>query len=642
MPDRGSLLIRLALSAVAALAVAPAAASAALTSSSVESPADGTFVRYDDTSGPTTFHVTGTASPPGSTVRLVCTYGTSSYATVGAAGEDIATDATTGHFEVDATPPVGHVCRLRATEAGQAPPPDLSPFTGPKIAVSGLTSFSVDTGANSGVASDYRLDSLLFSAGDAFDSIGGCGLQGSYLLDSALAALRVFGCSAWTPATGRRGDAALEVDGHPSFGPDVVDEGRFVYFPAFVDRQPYPTLGYSYHIDPATHDLTIHETDHFVRCKPNADAFPPTATSCTAFADDPVKLDRTILADHGQHVVRFVDRWSSTDGRRHLFTIQYQNEACLGPSPCSSNIGFRLPGQGTYTVRPNGTTSQGPFPAPGSIFVKDTTAPDGDASRGQGATVYSLPPDDVYFFQHSAGSTSGYVLDYVDRFVPAKGSLDFRFGYATALTTAAVSGFARQLADKYAAPRVTIRSPINGDDTANPAAIVKGTATDNIGVTSFKVNGRPVTREPGGKFSTRVKLKAGRNILTAVATDAAGNVGRAQATVVELLARTRKATTTRQGEAVVVDDGEALVCPGGSPGCTTTLSGTSTPGKVGDATIKTAAGKRGELTFKLNAKGQQALAAQGHLKITLKIDIRIGPVRHITTTRSFDVQRPAR
>lgn len=38
---------------------------------------------------------------------------------------------------------------------------------------------------------------------------------------------------------------------------------------------------------------------------------------------------------------------------------------------------------------------------------------------------------------------------------------------------------------------------------------------------------------------------------------------------------------------------------------------------------------------------RSALDEQKHLRITLQIDVRVGKVRHVTTTRSFDVKRPS-
>jgi hypothetical protein len=181
---------------------------------------------------------------------------------------------------------------------------------------------------------------------------------------------------------------------------------------------------------------------------------------------------------------------------------------------------------------------------------------------------------------------------------------------------------------------------VNGDSTADASVLVKGRATDNVGVKSFTLNGKPLARGPAGGFSKRVKLKAGRNTLIAVARDAAGNVGRARATIVELLARTGDASTKRHDGAVAVDSGQALACPVGKRACAATLTATAKPGKVGAATVTAAAGKRHELKFELNQKGERALDEQKHLRITLKIGVRVGKVEHVTTTRSFDVKRP--
>jgi Glucodextranase, domain B len=639
VPDRrSSLLIRLVLSAGILLATVPAAASAALTSSSVDSPADGSFLYYDDASGPTTAHVTGTANPPGSHVDLRCHYGTGGFSSLGPTSQDIASDATTGQFAADVTPPVGGLCRIHALAANGPNPPDLAPFTGPKVAVSGLQSSTVGTGGNAGMATDYYIASLLFSAGNDFDSVGQCGIDDSNLFDSSLDYVSVFYCNASTTRLPERAEPPLEIDGHPSYSPAGVYEGNYEFFPAFEDRTPFPLLGYSYHIDPATHDLTIHETDHFVRCKPDAEAFPPTAASCTAFADAGVKLDRTIVADGAQHHVRFFDRWSSTNGHAHLLTTEYLNEFCMVSQQCESHTAFRFPGAAAYTVRTDGSTSTGPFPAPGSIFVKDPAAADGDTTRGQGVTTYSVAPDRVYFVKDP--TPSGYVLDYLDRSVPANGSLDFRFGYAAERTAAALTGFARQLEDRYAAPQVTIGSPVDGDYTAAASVRVKGTATDTVGVTSFTLNGRPVTLAPGGKFSTKVKLGTGPNKFTALARDAAGNAGSDQTTVVELLDGKPKPGAKRRNHAVIVHAGEALVCPGGGATCRAKLAATAGSDAIGKATVKAPAGKRRELKLELNAKGRDALAGHKHLTIRLKIDILIGTAGHLRTTRSFVVQRP--
>jgi hypothetical protein len=150
-----------------------------------------------------------------------------------------------------------------------------------------------------------------------------------------------------------------------------------------------------------------------------------------------------------------------------------------------------------------------------------------------------------------------------------------------------------------------------------------------------------------------VTLTPGHSIITAAAKDAAGNAAQAQVAVTELLAQTHKARAKKRKRAVVVDAGEALVCPPGGPACKAKLSGQSTVGsslavakkgkhtlKLGKGTVKAKAGKRKELVFKLNRKARRALRKLKHLRIALKIKVRVGKVAHVQTKRTFTVSRP--
>jgi hypothetical protein len=657
--SRGWLLATVLSGTVALLVLLPAGASAALTASNVDTPSDGTHLFADDVAGPHTTAISGTASGA-SSVDIVCDDGanthplggTAANVTVGGGGAFSVTDAPLDQI-------VGYACRLRAIEHGAPEPSDLSPFTGPKITVSGQRSSEskIVGGPNDGAQYDYYIASMLFSAGSDYQSLGSCGLDNAYLVRSTPVTGEVFYCNAFAPAFGHpHTRPSVAVDGSPAYSAYVVRVGEnpSVYFSGFASRQPFPPFAYSYHIDPATHDLTINETDHFAECTPAADTFPPTSTSCTGFADAGVKLDRTIVADHGQHEARIHDRWSSTDGHSHPLTIQYENDHCLAQSTCSAHIGYRFPGEAGYTGRADDSTLTGPFPAPASIFVKDTTAPDGDPATGQGATVFSSAPNGVIFFNDSGNTGDTYNLNYDNRPVPATGSLDFQFGYAWGLTNAEVTGMAREMEDEFGSPHVAITSPPNESYTADRKVTVKGTATDSVGVSALTVNGKPVPVGAGGSFATPVTLNAGHITIAAVAKDAVGNAAQAQVAVTELLARTHKARAKKRKKAVVVDVGEALVCPAGGPACKAKLSGQSRVGaslvlakkkgkrtlRIGRGTVKAKAGKRKELVFKLNRKGRSALKQLGKLKIKVKIDIRVGKLAHVKTTRTITVKRP--
>jgi hypothetical protein len=635
----GSLLVRVALAVAVLTALAPSAASAAFTSSTVTAPADRTALISDD-QAPGSFHVTGKVSPPApsTTADLICLSNPSA-GWFSLLASDVPTDPTTGAFAADVPKKdvLGSVCRIHAINDAASPPPNMTPFSGPRIAGSGRKSFHMSSGANVGRLYDFYVASTRFSAGNDFASIGNCGHDDSYLYSSAPTLTEVFFCNSWIAAEGASNTASLRIDGHPSWASAGIADGG--YFSGFSDRKPFPTLSYSYHLDPSTRDLVIGETDHLVRCSPQPDVYPPTAASCTSFVDAGAKVERTILADHGQQLVRIRDRWSSTTGHAHPFAVQYKNDQCLGYSgSCSLHVAYRFPGQTTYATHGVGDTVNGPFPAPASILVKDTTAPDGDPGRGQGATTYSVAPDRATFVN---AVPNDYVLSYSNRTIPATGSLDFQFADSTALTTAAVLSLARVPEDQYSPPRVTIAKPRDGSYSAARTTRVRGTATDNVGVASLKLNGKALKRGAGGAFSRRVGLHAGRNAFTVVARDAAGATGRARTTVVELLARTGKPRAGKR----VVDAGLALACPAAGPSCTAKLvakaklrkGGHARP--VGSATVKVRPGKRHELTAKLTRRARRALAAHRRLRIALGVRVRVGAAATARTTRSFSVKR---
>src|SRR5205823_10804543 len=112
---------------------------------------------------------------------------------------------------------------------------------------------------------------------------------------------------------------------------------------------------------------------------------------------------------------------------------------------------------------------------------------------------------------------------------------------------------------------------------------------------SLTVNGKPTPVGAGGAFTKAVTLKAGKNTITAVAPDAAGNAGQAQAAVTELLAKTGKPRAKTRHHKVVVDAGEALACPAGGPACKAKLSAQSTVSASLVATKK----KKGKHTLKV-------------------------------------------
>ncbi|MCM2264438.1 MAG: hypothetical protein NDI73_04505, partial [Desulfuromonadales bacterium] len=72
-------------------------------------------------------------------------------------------------------------------------------------------------------------------------------------------------------------------------------------------------------------------------------------------------------------------------------------------------------------------------------------------------------------------------------------------------------------------PSLTISTLNDGTVTSNPTLNVSGNATDNVALQSVTVNGSSVSFDASGNFSTAVALVDGANIITVIATDAAGN-----------------------------------------------------------------------------------------------------------------------
>ena len=71
-------------------------------------------------------------------------------------------------------------------------------------------------------------------------------------------------------------------------------------------------------------------------------------------------------------------------------------------------------------------------------------------------------------------------------------------------------------------PELTITNPKNGDTTNRETVTVEGTVAD-ANLKSVTVNGQQATVSENGTYSKRILLDEGVNVITVIATDAAGN-----------------------------------------------------------------------------------------------------------------------
>ncbi len=647
MPRRLSILLGVAI-VVVALAIPPASF-AAITATNVTTPKDGT-VFFGDATQPSTFSIEGTANADGN-VDILCYLSGEPISVGGPQTKNVA--VVGGHFSVNASIPalIGETCRIRAVPAGTTPS-DVTPFTGPRVAVGGRKGdFHMPAGPNAGQLVDYDIYSMRLAAGADIESLGGCGQDNSFLIDSVPNVTEVLSCVGWKDQFGAPSTRpALTVDGVAGYGPEDVAAGNGAYFNGFGNNQPFPVLTYSFKHDASNGDLTITETDRFVKCAPDSATFPPTSSSCSSFADAGVKLVRSIVVDHGMTVTRFDDRWTTTDGHSHPLSMQYSNDFNLGRvfGTPSMHFGYRFPGQSTYSEHASGDVINGPLSRLNAAFIKDTTAADGDPTTGQAAVVWSAPPASATFT-----ADRGFDLTF-NGTVQANRPLDLKLGYASALTTAGVSNLVRGIKDAFSAPTVTITSPANGARRARSSTPVRGFATDNFGVTSLTVNGHPVKLGPHGAFATRVALAPGVNKITAVAKDAAGNATQAQVSVTDYppgfkhLAKSH--VFTRKGH-VFLDTGLGLRCPNGAGDCSAAVKGISSKtllsASAGTNTFTFARahltvgqGKVKRIVLALTDRGTRALTLHDRIHLPVTAAVRVGRLGVATLTRKVTVKRP--
>ena len=182
-------------------------------------------------------------------------------------------------------------CRLRAVPAGTKPA-DLSSFGGPAVAVSEVASgnydnsgakhdsssgFQVVGGPNAGKLYDYYIfDAQL--AGIRLGSLSSCGPCDSHAIDSSTFRVpdtEMFNSNAVLsrdvnnpPAVPDR--SYIQIDGANAYSSYAAQQLYARSAPATFDGSQdaahFPVLTLTDTIDPATEDLTIHESEDFVRC----------------------------------------------------------------------------------------------------------------------------------------------------------------------------------------------------------------------------------------------------------------------------------------------------------------------------------------------------------------------------------------
>jgi hypothetical protein len=594
-------LIRLVVLLVILALAAPARA--AVTSSSITTPADPTFSFRNNTVGApvTNFTVNGTTNgTAGDQVDLRCYLGGGS----GIVATGINVQAG-GSFSYTGTikPLDNTVCRLRAVPSASIPsaPPDADPsddtFKGPIIAAS---RFDVPPGGsfdstNGGFdAFDSQLTGLF-----SVISAGGCGIYGSNVLNPVTLARSngFFYCNGgfFTQTGGAANRPYLKVDGTPAYAPTALPQGAFGTV----------TVTNTMTFDDASGRLTVEEVDHIDFCAPDPATFPATPSSCTGGTPSGVQLARTTVFDHNGRVATVTDHWSSTDGHEHALDVLYDQEF----ESSNSQNSFQFQGSGSYQRFASGAAAPTPASSPGSFFVKGSdAAPDGDEFDARGAVTYNDAPDAITFLIGSTvASPSPFteLIMHYARAVPATGSSTLQFQYANAFLLSEVQG--------YVASAESTFTPTN---PPGPGPEPSPTPT-------------PITNP----------------IPTPVVTPVP--------TALPSFAKSGSASAKAVGKTVVVSTGQLVNCPAGGAACKASVKATAavpvqlarTKTKklvIGRATFTIPAGQSKKLTFKLNKKGALALRKLKKLSVKLQFAVQAGTGTPVTSTKTIRIKAPAK
>lgn len=491
-----------------------APAHAAISASTVTSPANGSELFFNGDTGTGAISVSGTVTGATSGTKgdVVCYTVGDTKSTKVVSGVDV----SSGGFAINVSlsPIAGFACRLAMIPAGSGKiGAAAAPFTGPAISVSDQFSHS-----SSGSLYGYYVLSGTLPWSFALQSLGDCPVTSSFATDaSSLGSFSLFAGNACLPKSSGVGAAAgtrssLQIDGLNAYAPAAIS--------SLATQAGFEALSYGALFSAAHDNVIIGETDIPTICNPPA-TFPPTTTTCPSLHDSGVQVQQTTRVLPGGQVARVTQRISSVDGRSHTVDALFSQSVA---SPTSSESpGFQFPGQSSFAThsRPDSFAA---FPAgPGSIVaISDASGFLPATSNPIGAIIYSRPPTSVDFVSAKGSQTATFLMHYADT-IPAGGSVTYDWSFAQASSSNSLAFLDAVERDRFGSPSVFIVSPHNHATVTSPTVRVKGRVEDSVAVSSLTVAGKGVVIGAGGVFGATVKLKLGANTIAATARNAAGN-----------------------------------------------------------------------------------------------------------------------
>jgi hypothetical protein len=598
-------------------------------SSSITTPAAPFRLLFDGDNPPGPQTISGTANV--GSVDINCYFAT------GAANLANAVPVIGGVFSTTVSLPVPYAapCVLRAVPHNDvnAYPPDQAgvPFTGPPTFV---------TYVGSDINGSRETELLSYPVGElAYLNIAAPAdgsLYFSQIIDPTSFALApdffqgmgaLLGQSTANPA-----HSDVQVDGANAFDAFSGTNGK----------PGVPSHSFTKSFDPATGDLTLHETNPYVKC---ADV------SCTSYVSAGVELDRTWQTSHSDAVAAVTDVWRSTDGHAHALALTYeqqvQNTAHRSSFAFAGLSGFATFDSGSSVTLPHG---------PGSTYIKDDrTTPDSGGTFAQGAVSYASAPDGpvTFVFGDESSDNPVWTMPY-NRTVPAGGSVTLRFSYAEAHALSDVRSWAAAAEQSYF-PAVSIAAPFDGSSVTSQVVNVSGSASDAAGLASLTVNGTNTPVGADGSWAREVTLVPGANTIIAVATNGDGNAVQRQITVTYTPAAAPRLSVRGRVRALAGGVRFTLSCAAapcrGTARLTTTerLRGKSLVGlairkktiAIGHLSFAIPAGTSRTITVTLNKTGKRLLKRFRKLPARVTIALNVPGGHPVVVKRAKLVLKPA-
>jgi hypothetical protein len=535
---------RLASVTAVVFAFAAPTAGAAVTQTNITTPANHAVIVNNDVTGEPQVTVTGTApgASDGETINIICTEpaetNPSNPPTLNSSPVAIHNHGFTytGSFR----PIEDHTCVLRAVPTGTTPA-NLTPFTGPQIAVDENDAGNVGSvedeaivgGPNEGALFDYYFYGAQFQGADDYLSISSCGLCDSYAINPTTSALGgdLFFANAelyYRNDAGTRSE--IQIDGNNAFASDaaqgLIPRTNPTTYNGSEDYSNFPSLSVNTTVNPLTGDVSIEEAGSFSHCV-GGNPFDGNAThaNCSSFEPTGVGYTRHIVQNEDGALVSIYDTFTSTDGAPHQLDLLYFQSV---DGSGSGSPAYSFPWISSAFETPAANASITPPPGPASILVKEKAGQaDGDEELDQGAITMSAPPSGIEFGAHP----TEFELHYT-RTVPAGGSVSIGQSFATAFALANVESLARQAKSDFS-PTVAISTPTSGSTSTSSSVTVSGTvgAGANGLPATVSVNGVSAAVGAAGTWSAQVPLVVGANTITATTTDQYGLQGSAQVAV---------------------------------------------------------------------------------------------------------------